>query len=116
MKTIEERRLEILEWEKNNRNINNRSTANGGCVYSGEIGCAVGRLIEDKDLCLALDNEDGSSVYDVFERFPDNVKGLGMDFLRAVQDLHDTAYHWDESGLTNSGLYRYNEIKKVYCA
>lgn len=106
MKTIKERRLEILKWERENRNSKNRSTNIGGsCIYSGEIGCGVGRLIEDKDLCARLDNDVASGVCltSVFEQLPENVRELGQEFLRDLQRLHDLEYHWNTKGLSVVG-------------
>jgi hypothetical protein len=116
MKTINERRLEILEWEKNNRNLNNRSVDGGICKYSGPIGCAVGRLIDDKELCEKLDNsKDGSTgVRRVFYQLPDSVKELGEDFLARLQYLHDNIVYWDDAGLNDSGILAFDTIKEYF--
>lgn len=108
MKTIKERRLEILKWERENRTSSNRVIGDDlSCIYSGEIGCGVGRLIEDKDLCARLDRfgEAGSGVclaY-IFEQLPENVKELGQEFLIDLQKLHDHGHHWNEKGLSEDG-------------
>jgi hypothetical protein len=118
MKTIEQRRLEILNWEKDNRNSNNRSVSDesGLCVYSGAIGCAVGRLVSDKTLCYKMDNLDDSSFYHVFSLLPEDVRELGKDFLSVVQEFHDTKVYWNENGLTSRGMENYDYIKKNYCS
>jgi len=108
MKTIQERRLEILKWEKENRTSQNRAINNNSlaCLYSGEIGCGVGRLIEDKDLCARLDslgNGAGVCNYSVFEQLPDNVKELGQEFLQDLQKLHDGGHYWTPVGLSDDG-------------
>jgi hypothetical protein len=109
MKTIKERRLEILKWEKENRTSKNRAIeffSNGTCLYSGEIGCGVGRLIEDKDLCARLDSlRGGAGVcnHSVFEQLPENVKELGRDFLMNLQKLHDDGHYWTPDGLSDDG-------------
>jgi hypothetical protein len=117
MKTLKERRLEILEWEKNNRNISNRSTKFDNCVYSGEIGCAVGRLISDKNLCEKLDSFKTTSVCGslVFNSLPENVKELGKPFLIDMQHLHDSEGYWNENGLSESGMSFYEKIKQTTC-
>jgi hypothetical protein len=115
MKTIQQRRLEILEWERDNRNFNNRSYEKyKGCTYSGEVGCAVGRLIEDKDLCAELDKSPEPQVMDQFYNFPKNVQELGWAFLSDLQNLHDNPYNWDDIGLSPSGLYVWNNIVEKY--
>ncbi len=105
MKTIQERRLEILKWEKENRNATNRSIRNTSCAYSGEIGCAVGRLIEDKDLCARLDGLEYSGVFltPVFNQLPENIKELGKEFLDDLQKLHDRSCNWTVYGLSDWG-------------
>ncbi len=112
MKTIKERRLEILKWEKENRTSQNRAINNSlTCIYSGEIGCGVGRLIEDKDLCARLDSLGGGAWvcnpgvcnHSVFEQLPENVKELGQDFLKDLQKLHDYGHHWTPDGLSDDG-------------
>lgn len=107
MKTIQERRLEILKWEKENRTSQNRAINNSlACLYSGEIGCGVGRLIEDKDLCARLDSLGGAAGvcnHLVFEQLPENVKELGRDFLMDLQKLHDDGHYWTPDGLSDDG-------------
>jgi hypothetical protein len=118
MKTIQERRLEILDWEKNNRNINNRSVnSDSMCTYSGPIGCAIGRLVSDKDLCYEMDNRvDNTSVNRVFSSLPEDVRELGKGFLSIVQEFHDTDVNWNENGLTSCGMGNYDYIKENYCS
>jgi hypothetical protein len=114
MKTIKERRLEILKWEKNNRTSLNRAITSGGtCIYSGEIGCGVGRLIEDKDLCAKLDSFGG--LPSVFEQLPENVRELGQEFLMDLQKLHDYDQHWTGNGLSNAGENFMNELEAIWC-
>ena len=132
MKTIKERRKEILQWERDNRNSNNRSVdaktkgciysgeigcAAKGCIYSGEIGCAVGRLIEDKDLCSRLDNSALSGVCrtEVFNQLPENVKELGQEFLQDLQKLHDNYQYWNENGLSDSGNKIMMQLETRWC-
>lgn len=118
--TIEQRRLEILDWEKNNRNLNNRSTEGEGtvrCMYSGPIGCAVGRLIDDKELCAELDADDDGAVYEpyVFAQLPYHIKELGQDFLNDLQNLHDNSQAWNENGLSSRGKELYEKTKARWC-
>lgn len=121
--SIGQRRLEILEWEKNNRNGKNRSVVGDAdtgvpkCLYSGEIGCAVGRLIPDKSLCEKMDASLNSAVDCDFVQnlLPKDVKELGKDFLADLQCLHDRSDSWDHSGLSESGLEYWNSIKENHC-
>jgi hypothetical protein len=107
MKTIKERRLEILKWERENRNTQNRAINEDlSCIYSGEIGCGVGRLIEDKDLCAKLDNLGsgaGVCLDSVFRQLPENVQELNQEFLMDLQKLHDYGHHWNYDGLSDAG-------------
>jgi hypothetical protein len=123
-KSIESRRLEILEWEKANRNSKNRAVADNvdsnycpRCIYSGEIGCAVGRLIEDKSLCERMDlcEENRVSSFSIGELLPLEIQELGMNFLSQLQDLHDESSNWNESGLSEVGLEKWNSVKEMYC-
>jgi hypothetical protein len=114
MKTKQERRLEILKWEKENRTSQNRAIKDSSCLYSGEIGCGVGRLIEDKDLCARLDSFDGEAGvgnHSVFEQLPENVKELGQGFLMDLQKLHDFGHYWTPNGLSDDGNDFMAELK-----
>lgn len=120
MQTIQERRLEILNWEKDNRNLNNRSVKSNdstACTYAGPIGCAVGRLIDDKELCAKLDEKKDSSVAakSLFDLLPEEVQDLGQAFLTDLQRLHDGLRFWNEKGLSSEGLIRYDAIKEHFC-
>jgi hypothetical protein len=87
-------------------NINNRGhdKINGGCSYL--LGCAIGRKIEDKDLCRTLDTMtvQGRSFSAVFEKMPPFFQSLGIGAVRATQHLHDEIDNWDENGLSPRGL------------
>jgi len=121
-KTIQQRRMEILEWEKTNRNLTNRSQLDVGtsCHYSALIGkpfgCAVGRLL-DEDLAEALDGMPESSVsrLDIFKILPQDVKDLGLPFLRELQTLHDIPSNWTDEGLSEEGMQFFEKMVKVHC-
>ena len=120
MKTIKERRLEILKWERENRTSLNRAIdVDLSCIYSGEIGCGVGRLIEDKDLCARLDGfggiGSGVCLTSIFEQLPENVKELEQEFLSDLQKLHDHGSHWNENGLSDDGDKLMNELEVKWC-
>jgi len=126
METLKEKQLRILNETALAYNSNTRSVVEGNknCVYfkEGHQGCAVGRLIADKELCKQLDicvdsngNAKNTSVNDprIFRELPSEVQELTIEFLSALQMLHDDIGHlfWDEDGLSINGRNRFNEIK-----
>ena len=98
------------------------SGADGQCKYirvrGGKVlGCAVGRLIEDKQLCRKLDRlpDAGVSNEEAFSLLPENIQYLGQDFLVELQKLHDTSEYWDEENkLTKDGRWAVGRIKHSY--
>ncbi len=103
MEKIKEKQLSILNDTISHYNSNNRSYINGSCVYyptENSEGCAVGRLVKDKELCKALGT---SSVNNIFSSLPDDIKELGHDFLNDLQQLHDNKDNWDGHGLSEKG-------------
>jgi hypothetical protein len=118
MNDLQKRQLVVLEETVKTYNSNNRAQGPNSCVYhkEGTPGCAVGRLIEDKQLCIKLDSFSDSSVDsdEIFELLPEEVKDLGQRFLVRLQRLHDDMYNWDESGITDEGKNRVNHIKQDF--
>lgn len=84
------------------------------CRYhiDGKAGCAVGRLIADKELCKRLDASTITGVVAVFELFPTDVQEYGKNFLVALQGLHDDSDHWTSTGLSEDGRKRVAEIRQ----
>lgn len=114
--TLKEKQLKVLNDTINAFNSTNRCTnEKGDCQYymEGKQGCAVGRLIEDKELCKQLDLgiNCGISSHEVFKQLPIELKDLTQDFLYKLQDLHDNFHYWNEKGLTQSGLIKVQGIK-----
>lgn len=127
MENLKAKRLKVLNDTVKTYNKTNRAVSGiGGCFYfkEGTVGCGVGRLIEDKELCKALDvpyDENGKSMNStgvefIFNRLPENVKELGVDFLKEIQLLHDARVHdfWDANGLTQVGVDQVERIKQVF--
>lgn len=122
MEEITKRRLEVLNDTINHYNLNNRSNKGYDCTYSpaheGSEGCAVGRLIKDKELCKTLDirpdDGNGSCVKWIFDKLPEDVKFLGKNFLRDLQNLHDNILNWTETGLSNTGAEEVKIIRKKF--
>jgi hypothetical protein len=121
-KTVQQRRMEILEWERDNRNLANRSQPDDlvSCHYKALLGkpfgCAVGRLL-DEDLAEALDQMPESSVArpDIFNMLPQSVKDLGFLFLKDLQLLHDISSNWTTEGLSEEGMGIFENMVKVHC-
>lgn len=116
MKKLNKLRLEVLEETAKHYNSTNRSQdpESGRCSYFPpddveSDGCAIGRLIEDKSLCVDFEDD---SLQDIFYKLPEWLQELGMEFLDDLQGLHDVKEHWDEKGLTERGKERYESIKK----
>ena len=111
---IKERQLAVLEDTVKHYNSTNRSQDGLSCVYyptDKSEGCAVGRLIKNKELCNTLGSR---SVSTAFVHLPKEVKELGVEFLTDLQSLHDTAPFWDADGLTISGEGFVTQIKRDY--
>lgn len=117
MTELQVKQLAFLNDEIGHFNSTNRSVRHDGmCTYSG-VGCALGRHIQDKDLCARLDagikHEDAVGVGndEVFALMPDNLKELGQSFLSDAQSLHDCDSCWNETGLTVDGVEKVERIK-----
>jgi hypothetical protein len=107
--TLKEKQLAFLEDTVQHYNANNRSSNSNECSYAPAheytLGCAIGRHIEDKELCRNLDlkPESGVSYIPIFNELPQELRDLGIGFLTQLQTLHDREENWDEEGLTDLG-------------
>lgn len=98
-----------------------RCVSEGKCTYSPETlnknseGCAIGRWL-DEELQLELDALGIVPVQNekVFDKLPKWMQGMGIYFLQHVQDLHDSSIYWDESGLSQLGKNKVNEMIEHY--
>ena len=114
MKTIKERRLEILDWEKDNRTKGNRSADKRHvCFYAGEIGCAIGRLLKKEEIQKEWE---GKPVTRIFNCLPKKIQSLDVGFLQSLQYLHDNYKNWNEKGLSKLGKEKYQRIKNEWCS
>ena len=114
METLKEMQLNVLNETIAIYNIKNRSVENSGCKYylNSNTGCAIGRLIEDKELCKKLDGlDDDSSVRTVFNFFPKKIRELNINFLEQLQNLHDNTNNWDDNGISKIGKQEVEDIK-----
>lgn len=95
------------------------------CVYYHKkyAGCAIGRHIEDKELCKRLDKLTNTSIagmsYKSYAELPEALKSLGRAFLSEIQELHDDDSYWDKPDdevetlekLNSSGTEQVQRIK-----
>lgn len=124
MKTLRQLRRDFLNDTKNHYNSKNRSANDyGNCKYyppeySNSEGCAIGRKIKDKTLCLRLDEPrkcgTGAIYSGIFIQLPKSLRVLGRMFLAKCQDLHDTESNWDDQGLSEEGKQCVRFIRKDF--
>jgi len=120
--TIEKRRLALIEETITHYTLKNRgeikTSIGSKCIYSPtptSEGCAIGRLIADKEVCKAMDVLAGCVNDPKLESLlPTEIKELGVDFLLALQRLHDGEDNWSDNGLTLSGISTVNSIKNQF--
>jgi hypothetical protein len=120
MNELQTKQLQILDATVahfNSKNLSFLKDVNGSiknCLYAPtegvSTGCAVGRLIKDKDLCRQLDSLKNKPVSDIAQYLPDEIKKLGITFLGRLQRLHDIPSNWNENGLTKSGKDNYDKV------
>ncbi len=115
MTELQTKQLALLEDTIKFFNSENRCEIDSGCKYFDEskYGCAIGRLIPDKELCKRLDllESAGVSADIVFNQLPDNLKEYGQRFLICLQNLHDRKANWNNEGLSNDGKAAVDAIK-----
>ena len=114
-------KLEILEEVANRYNKTNRGIGQKGCHYRTNDGrmCAVGACMTEE----ALDTygDFGGNVYDLrveAEAFQTLLKKEyrlhAISFWCSLQIFHDDHEAWDENGMTEHGLSRYEYLKNKY--
>lgn len=115
---LNEQRRELLKETAETYTLLNRSIAdtygNAKCLYSPSQkspGCAIGRKIS-KELADKLDKCVDSAVDndEIFVELPFELKKLGKEFLFAIQSLHDDENYWTETGLSECGKKRVENI------
>lgn len=84
------------------------------CTYSATekapCGCAVGRRIEDKELCKSFDGM--GTVHHIFRKLPYSLSRFGAVFLRELQKLHDHEDNWNDCGLSPAGAVVARDIEQ----
>lgn len=119
MNELQKKQLAFLEETAGFYNTDNRALNDtGDCVYIStdkSPGCAIGRHIP-AELGKKLDDAPFSGVSndDIFNALPYSLKELTKQFLTDIQELHDTAWNWNEEGLTETGKNRVLELKKEF--
>lgn len=121
---IKAKRLSIVEDVAKHYTSTNRAASleTNSCQYAPiegvSEGCAVGRLIADKELCKLMDTRGCSinSVSQIFsEMVPQELKDLDLEFLRDLQIIHDEPSNWNSSGLSTYGQESIERIINRYC-
>jgi hypothetical protein len=101
----------------NSKNRSVKYIAPSQCTFFNEgtsPGCAIGRLIKDKELCKQLDYmtlTELRSFAEIYELLPPELKEYNQEFLIDLQALHDKPENWNESGLSEIGKDRRNHIE-----
>ncbi len=103
------------------KNPSKRGTDGSICKYYDEVSgnrCAVGRMLTVKK-AQDLQNyyPGGVAGSSTFSQLPSNVRSLGQDFLKDIQNLHDEEGNWstkDNTWLTNEGLETVADIISKY--
>lgn len=114
-------KLEIIEEVANHYNKTNRGIGYNGCNYRTDDGkmCAVGMCMTEEALDKYGDFTSG--VYELrakaaaFQTLLKKEYRLhSISFWNALQKFHDDHDAWDENGMTEHGLYRYEYLKNKY--
>lgn len=109
-------RQQLLNNTVNHFNSENRCVDKEGvgCRYRfNNRGCAIGREISDS-LSEESDLLRSSGVIKIYNKLPNRLKRMGLDFLNEIQKLHDSGYFWSEKGLSNGGKIRLKRICKRF--
>jgi len=109
--------------------VNRRCTdKEGNCKYSPKTvnkvglseGCAIGRKLPP-NVQVLLDSSSYGSIDCIkrddpvkYDKLPEWMKEFPILFLEAVQRLHDNAAFWTDTGLSESGIAKVNEIKQRF--
>lgn len=93
------------------------------CVYLNKNTgnkCAIGRFIPDNDERFNDMVEENRGI-DILTKKElnllftiDEFKGVPVDFLKSIQDLHDVPDNWDLEGLTSKGLEEREHIVRTF--
>ena len=125
-------KIEIIEETYNyySEDVSRRAyVGEDGCSYLTEDGrmCAFGRCCKNPGeiqelLKISSDPTHGSYMINklvehkktIEDVLKEEYKGHTVLFWRALQGFHDSILNWNEKGITEWGLKRYEELKKEY--
>lgn len=115
--SISERCHAFLDDTAQHYNSKNRSEGESSyCSYhpahENTQGCAIGRWLDRDNPIIVGKWAAEVSAPRVQQNLPKWMTEMGIVFLARVQTLHDVFYNWDERGLTQAGLERYEDIKR----
>ena len=121
MNELQQKQLDFLEdtVKYYSEDISRRAVKNSSCRYRTNDGrkCAIGRFIPD-DLYNEKIEEHCIDEIFKYKCIPDELKELGVNFLRNIQHLHDFDSNWDDCGLSSKGeewvYFIKNKIIKEY--
>lgn len=104
------------------KNPDRRCVSSTGCRYDSKTlglegeGCAIGRLVTEEtrekldiypDLAVGGKNFKGNQIADI--QWGEYINS-NIDFFTDLQGLHDEDGYWNEVGLTDEGVERYEYI------
>lgn len=81
------------------------------CMYSHNgKHCAIGRFLLDHPVSI-----EGQTAASLPEKlFPREIYRMGLNFIEALQTLHDTSIYWDNNGLSDSGKVEVETMADKY--
>ena len=100
-------------------------TTDGRCLYLSPLGgmCAVGRCISDpkgfEEITMKIGLGSISNInlhkdIDFESLLQEKYRGFGIEMWKKLQAFHDNDAHWDENGITDSGLTEsYVSVEKI---
>jgi len=87
------------------------------CAYLTQDGrkCAVGKcLIDGSHQNFNGDVSNLVMKYGLDPILIEKYIGMEIAFWMDLQDLHDTPSYWNETGLSEHGLFKYNKLKEEF--
>lgn len=118
--SMKKRMKAYLDDVANFYNSGNRATdENGTCIYDSTYvspGCAIGKELTDKELNIRVFEEPIRNIdctVDLLyneEVLPKWMMDFDVEFLLSLQNLHDDEKYWNEEGLSNVGMFKYNNV------
>jgi hypothetical protein len=88
------------------------------CKYRTIDGaqCAIGRHIPDDKYDPKIERKSVDKIKNLSHYLPEHILELGLDFLVAVQKIHDNHNNWCLKGLSNYGIERVKLIERSWCS